>query len=278
MDNQGIEIKNVSKKYNNAGNEIAVLHDISLTIKPGDYIGLMGMNGAGKSTLIRMLNGLIKPGEGKIHINGMDTADSDNMTSIRKLVGVVFQNPDNQLICPVIEEEIAFGPENLGLPLSEINQRVNWALHAVEMEKMKHHSPHLLSGGQKQKIALASILAMLPSYLVLDEPFAMLDPVSRWELLAQIRRLNTEHNITIILSSHNPEDFMHAKRLIVLDHGSIYLQGSPREVYSQDGKLAAIGLEAPGIYQLIRQLQQAGCYFSDNPNSIQELVEIICQK
>lgn len=278
MDKQGIMLENVGMKFKTGDGEKTALHDISLTIKPGDYIGLMGLNGAGKSTLIRLLNGLIKPTKGKIYIDGMDTADPENITDIRRLVGVVFQNPDNQLICPIVEEEIAFGPENLGLSFLEINQRVSWALQSVGMEKMKHHSPHLLSGGQKQKIALASVLAMLPSYLVLDEPASMLDPVSRWELLEQLRSLNTENKMTIILSSHNPEDFIHANRLIVIDQGSIYLQGTPWEVFSQETRLAAIGLEPPGIYQLIKQLQKNGCHAADNVTSIQELVSFICNK
>ncbi len=278
MNGKGIEINHVTKKYNNSDYETTALKDITLTIRAGEYIGLMGMNGSGKSTLVRLLNGLIKPTEGKIYIDGMDTGCPENTADIRSLVGIVFQNPDNQLICPVVEEEIAFGLENLGLPLPEINRRIDWALQAVGLNEMKHHSPHLLSGGQKQKVALASVLAMLPSYLILDEPTSMLDPLSREELLEQLRILNTERGMTIVLSSHNPEDLIHANRLIVIEQGSVYLQGTPREVYSEETKLAALGLEQPDIYQLISQLESEGYNFDDSIRTIPELVDKICQK
>lgn len=277
MEGPGIELVNVSKKYRNAGTEKNALKDITLTIRQGEYIGLMGMNGSGKSTLARLFNGLIKPTGGKLYVNGMDTRNPEKIPEIRRLVGMVFQNPDNQLICPIVEEEIAFGPENLGLPITEINRRVTWALQAVGLEELKHHAPHLLSGGQKQKVALASVLAMLPDYLILDEPTSMLDPLSRWELMEHLKTLNIQKGMTIILSSHNPEDLIHANRLIVLDQGSIYLQGTPRELYAQEAALAAIGLEPPGIYQLINQLVKQGHNIADNIKTIPELVDKICQ-
>lgn len=278
MNGQGIEFKNVSKKYHNAGTDTTALQDISLTIQKGEYIGLIGMNGSGKSTLLRLINGLVKPTTGRIYVNGMDTSCPDKIMEIRQLVGMVFQNPDNQLICPIVEEEIAFGLENLGLPLAEINSRIKWALKAVGLEEMRHHSPHLLSGGQKQKVALASVLAMLPDYLLLDEPASMLDPLSRWELLEHLRILNTQKGMTVVLSSHNPEDLINATRLIVIDQGLIYLQGTPREVYLQTDKLAAIGLEPPGVYQLIEQLLKAGNNIELSITTIAGLVDRICQK
>jgi len=276
--NGKIELINVTKKYKTAGTENTALKDITLTIRQGEFIGLMGMNGSGKSTLARLFNGLIKPTEGKIYVNGMDTGCPENIMKIRRLVGMVFQNPDNQLICPVVEEEIAFGLENLGLSITEINGRIAWALQALSLEEKKYHAPHLLSGGQKQKVALASVLAMLPDYLILDEPMSMLDPTSRWELMEHLRTLNTQKGMTIVLSSHNPEDLIHAKRLIVIDHGSVYLQGTPAEVYAQQTELAAIGLEPPGIYQLINQLVKEKHYIADNVKTIPELVDTICQK
>jgi len=277
MDGQGIELVNVTKIYKNAGTEKTALKDITLTIQPGEYVGLMGMNGSGKSTLARLCNGLIKPTRGKVYVDGMDTSCPENTTEIRRLVGMVFQNPDNQLICPVVEEEIAFGPENLGLSITEINSRIAWALQALGLENQRHHAPHLLSGGQKQKVALASVLAMLPDYLILDEPTSMLDPASRWELMEHLRALNTQKGMTIILSSHNPDDLIHANRLIVIDQGSIYLQGTPAEVYAQESELADIGLEPPGIYQLINLLEEEH-NIADNVKSIAELVDKICPK
>jgi len=278
MNGPGIEFINVSKMYNSSDTERTALNDITLSIQPGEYIGLMGMNGSGKSTLAKLCNGLLKPTQGKVYVNGMDTSCAEHLMEIRRLVGMVFQNPDNQLICPIVEEEISFGPENLGLSITEIKARVEWALESLGLTEEKHHAPHLLSGGQKQKVALASVLAMLPSYLILDEPTSMLDPLSRWKLMEYLRTLNTQKGMTIVLSSHNPEDLIHADRLIVIDQGSIYLQGTPREVYSQEAKLSAIGLEPPGIYQVIRQLDKEGHPVPGQIKTIAELADYICQE
>ncbi len=277
MDKQGIELNNVTKIYKNSTAEKPALQDVTLSIQPGEYLGLMGMNGSGKSTLIRLLNSLILPTGGKVCVDGMDTSRPENISQIRRLVGMVFQNPDNQLICPIVEEELAFGPENLGLPLPEIKRRVAWALQTVGLEEMRHHSPHLLSGGQKQIAALASVLAMLPKYLVLDEPMSMLDPSSRSDLLEQLKTLNTKNGMTIILCSHNPEDLIHAQRLVVLNQGSISLQGTPRDVYAQEAQLAAVGLESPAVYQLIGRLGRAGHNMPGGINTIPDLVEYICR-
>lgn len=278
MADKGLQFINVSKDYYNAGSQKTALKDINLRIGPGEYVGLVGMNGSGKSTLARLCNGLLKPTRGKVYVDGLDTSCSEQIREIRRRVGMVFQNPDNQLICPVVEEEIAFGPENLGLPIAEINRRLEWALGAVGLEEARHHSPHLLSGGQKQKVALASVLAMLPDYLILDEPTSMLDPVSRWELLEHLRLLNSRQRMTIILISHNPEDLIHADRLIAINEGQIYLQGTPREVYSREEKLAAIGLQPPGLYQLINQLSNAGVEVPAGIKTIPELIDRICPK
>lgn len=278
MDRQEIEFINVSKKYKNTNMEKTALKNITLNIAKGEYVGLMGLNRSGKSTLVRLCNGLIKPTEGNVLVNGMDTSVPENIAKIRRLVGMVFQNPDNQLICPVVEEEIAFGLENLGLPLPEINRRIAWALQTLGLEDKRYHSPNLLSGGQKQKVALASVLAMLPDYLILDEPTSMLDPSSKWELMEHLRRLNSQNGMTIILSSHDPEDLVYADRLIVIDQGSIYLQGSPREVYSHETELDLIGLKSPAIYQLFEQLAKNGHPVADRVKTIRELAESICQK
>ncbi|MDJ0304509.1 energy-coupling factor transporter ATPase [Dehalobacter sp.] len=276
MTAQGIEFVNVTKHYiDYSQGKTPALKDISLSIRKGEYVGLLGMNGSGKSTLAKLLNGLLKPTDGKVFINGLDTANIEQLPEIRRLVGMVFQNPDNQLISPVIEEEIAFGPENLGLPISEINRRINWALQVCGLEDKRHHAPHLLSGGQKQKVALASALAMLPEYLVLDEPTSMLDPTGRKELLEQLKVLNKQENMTILIISHNPEDLVQADRLIVLDHGSIFLQGTPKEVYA-NAKLAELGLDPPSVYQLINQLGLNGYPVPENVKSVRELVDFLC--
>lgn len=278
MDGQGIELINVSKEFAGSNTRMDALKDINLNILQGEYIGILGLNGSGKSTLARLLNGLVKPTAGKVYVNGKDLDSPQQLPEIRKLVGMVFQNPDNQLICPVVEEEIAFGLENLGLLPTEVNKRVTWALHVVGLEEMQHHAPHMLSGGQKQKVALASVLAMQPEYLILDEPTSMLDPLSRWEILEHLKTINIQNGITIVLISHNPEDLINASRLIVLDHGSIYLQGTPRGVYAQVDKLAAIGLEPPGIYSLINQLEEEGYMVDDSVESVSQLVDSLCQK
>lgn len=278
MTGQGIELIKVSKYYQTAGVEKAALQDLSITIRPGEYVGLMGVNGSGKSTLARLCNGLIQPSHGKIFVNGMDSACPENILTIRQLVGMVFQNPDNQLLCPIVEEEIAFGLENLGLPLAEIRRRVDWALSAVGLSDRKYHAPHLLSGGQKQKTALAAVVAMLPEYLILDEPVTMLDPASRRDLLQQLKALNREKGISILLSSHSPEDFIDADRIMVIHQGSLIMQGTPAEVFAQDAVLRSVGLEPPEIYQLNRALQEAGCISGKEIKSIAELVESICQK
>lgn len=277
MSGASIEIVNVTKRYKSTWQENeAALRNITLSIRKGEYVGLLGMNGSGKSTLARLLNGLLKPTEGQVFVNGLDTADPENLSTIRRLVGMVFQNPDNQLVCPIIEEEIAFGPENLGLPLEEVKRRVEWALQVCGLEDKRYHAPHLLSGGQKQMVALASILAMLPEYLVLDEPTSMLDPASRRKLMEQLPILNQE-GITVILISHNPEDLIQADRLIVLDHGSICLEGTPREVFSNP-KIRELGLDFPAIYQLIERLESNQFPVPASIKSVNELVEYLCLK
>lgn len=281
MTNHGIELVNVTKTYRSGSNAIKngkiALNDITLTIRQGEYIGLIGMNGSGKSTLVRLLNGLVKPTSGKVKVNNLDTGSPKQLMEIRRLVGMVFQNPDNQIVCPVVEEEIAFGPENLGLASGEVNRRIEWALQSVGLEEMRNHAPHLLSGGQRQKLAIASVLAMLPNYLILDEPSSMLDPLGRQELLEHLKLLNQQNGITIIFVSHNLEDLIQADRVIVLDKGSIYLQGTPREVFADEGKLAAIGLEPPGLYQIINKLDREGYSIGESIKTVPELVEAICQ-
>jgi len=272
----GIFMQNAGKIYRSQNGDKCALRDITLSIRPGEYVGLMGMNGSGKSTLARLCNGLLVPTAGKVYVNGLDTRQAENLQEIRQLVGMVFQNPDNQLICPVVEEEIAFGLENLGLPLPEIRERTAWALEIMGLTALKQHAPHLLSGGQKQKVALASVLAMTPAYLVLDEPAAMLDPVSRRELLQHLQILNRREGMTIVLCSNEAEDFMDADRLLVIDQGSIYLQGTPPEIFVQGTELAAIGLAQPEFYRLRQRLADTGWPVAEI-NNLTDLVDLICQ-
>lgn len=279
MSERCIELIQVTKAYRSgsARQEKIALKEVSLTIRQGEFIGLIGQNGSGKSTLVRLLNGLLKPTSGTVRVNGLDTGYPKQLTEIRRLVGMVFQNPDNQIVCPVVEEEVAFGPENLGLPVGEIKKRTEWAIRCVGLDEMKNHAPHLLSGGQRQKLAIASVLAMLPDYLILDEPSSMLDPIGKRELLAQLKTLNQQNGITIVFISHNLEDLIQADRIIVMDQGSIYLQGTPQEVFGEEEKLEAIGLEAPGLYQLMNKLNQDGYSLGENIKTVPDLVEAICQ-
>lgn len=272
MGAHAIDLIDVTKKFKNVA-EITALEKITLTIRQGEFIGILGMNGSGKSTLARLLNGLIKPTAGKIYIDGLDLDEPDRLMEIRQAVGMVFQNPDDQLVCPLVEEEIAFGPENLGLTVAEVEQRVAWAIRTMDLEKLRKHSPNLLSGGQKQKVALASVLAMLPKHLILDEPTSMLDPLSRREFLECIKEINSLMGITVVLISHNPDDLLYADRLVLLDRGSIYLEGNPRKVYADVSKPTAIGLNVPGFYQAVQQLEQEGYEIDDRIKTIEELVD-----
>lgn len=273
-----IELIDVSKEYNtgHSGKKRA-LKNINLTIRQGEYVGLIGMNGSGKTTLARLINGLIQPTAGKVYVKGLDTADRSSLNEIRHLVGMVFQNPDNQIISSIVEEDIAFGPENLRLPPSEVKERIDWALQAVGLAELRHHAPYLLSGGQKQKVTIASALAMRPACLVLDEPTSMLDPRGREELIINLKELNEKHGITIILISHNMEDVVDAQRLIVLDDGAVCLEGAPCEVFTSEEYLISTGLKPPEIVQLANGLRKRGHAIDKKIISMQQMVEYICQ-
>lgn len=284
MSKAGIELLNVSKEFaavgaakdstaENSTAGKAALKNIDLTIGPGEFVGIIGRNGSGKTTLARLINGLILPTTGKVLINGLDTTDNRSLTEIRRQVGMVFQNPDNQIISSIVEEDIAFGPENLGCSAREVKERVDWALKAVGMEEMRQHAPHLLSGGQKQKIAIAAVLAMRPNYLILDEPTSMLDPRGRLELIENLRILNKEHGITIILTSHQMEDFAYAGRLLVLEQGELYLDDTPAKIFYSTEKLAKVGLTPPETVQLINGLRHRGCRIENDLISAEQLVE-----
>lgn len=278
MHGLGLEFINVRKDFRSSAGQVTALDNINLIINPGEFVGIVGGNGSGKSTLARLCNGLLQPSRGSVYIDGMDSTCSSSIYEVRRRVGMMFQNPDNQLLCPVIEEEIAFGLENLGLEIKEIRNRIEEALDEAGLSELRYHSPHLLSGGQKQQIALASILAMKPNYLILDEPTSMLDPGSRRSLLNKLRKLNRDNQMTIVLISHNPEDLIHTDRIIVLEQGTVYLQGTPREVFAQADELATIGIHPPAIYQLINQLVEAGISVDDDIKTVPELIDKICPK
>ena len=235
-----------------------VLDGVSLTIRPGEFVAVLGHNGSGKSTLAKHFNAILLPSGGKVWVDGMDSCNEDKLLDIRRRVGMVFQNPDNQIVASVVEEDVAFGPENLGVPSAEIRQRVDAALAAVGMTDYARHAPHLLSGGQKQRVAIAGVLAMRPRCIVLDEPTAMLDPVGRKEVLDTIRRLNREQNITVVLITHHMDEAAQADRLIVMHDGHIVADDKPELVFQNVDGLRSLGLEVPEPVALLYELRQAG--------------------
>ena len=273
--NEKIEVLNVTKTYQRAGSQVYALNNVSLTITRGQFIGIVGMNGSGKTTLARLLNGLILPTSGKVMVNGMDTTDLRYHKDIRRLVGMVFQNPDNQIINPIVEEEVAFGAQNLHLSAAEVSQRVTWALQAVGLTDLRHHAPHLLSGGEKQRLAVAAALAMRPAYLVLDEPTSMLDQSGRRELILCLEELRREHGITIIMISHSMEEVALADRLIVLHQGTIHLDGPPWEVFSSP-EFEHIGMNPPPIARLTNILIEQEHEIDKRIVTFEQMVEFLC--
>ena len=237
---------------------VTVFENLNLTIEDGSFVAVLGGNGCGKSTLAKHFNSILLPCGGKVYVYGMDTLDEQKLLAIRKSTGMVFQNPDNQIVANVVEEDVAFGPENLGISSAEIRRRVDLALHQVGMYDYRNHAPHLLSGGQKQRIAIAGIIAMEPRCIVLDEPTAMLDPRGRHEVMETIHRLNQEKGITIILITHHMDEAAQAQRVIVLNHGQIAADGTPKEVFSGVELLHEIGLAAPETVELCYELNKLG--------------------
>ena len=235
-----------------------VLDDVNLEIKTGEFVAVLGHNGCGKSTLAKQFNGLLLPTGGRVYVAGMDTQDEELYWNVRQSVGMVFQNPDNQLVATVVEEDVAFAPENLGVPSEEIRRRVDDALKAVGMYEFRRHAPHRLSGGQKQRVAIAGAVAMRPKCIVLDEPTAMLDPQGRREVLATIRRLKEEDGMTVVLITHYMDEAAKADRVIVLDKGSVLLDDGPRRVFSEVRLLEKIGLDVPQVTKLLYELKKAG--------------------
>ena len=258
------------------GKSFAALKHITAQIRRGEFTAIIGTNGSGKSTLARHLNALLLPTDGELLVDGMKTSDERAVWKIRQKVGMVFQNPDNQLVAAVVEEDVAFGPENLGVPSEEIKKRVELALEKVGMTAYKKQAPSMLSGGQKQRVAIAGVLAMQPDCIVLDEPTAMLDPKGRAEVMATIHELNEKEGITIVLITHFMEEAVTADRVMVIDRGVLQMDGTAREVFSQADKLTEIGLDVPVAADLSRRLRKAGMAVSENCMTDEELGEALC--
>lgn len=259
---------------------VPALKGIDLAIEQGSFVAVLGHNGSGKSTLAKHMNAVLLPSGGKVWVDGMDTMDDERLFEIRKRVGMVFQNPDNQIVANVVEEDVAFGPENLGVPTEEIQRRVTAALKAVGMEEFTMDAPHHLSGGQKQRIAIAGVIAMEPACIVLDESTAMLDPLGRREVLDTVKKLNREKGITIVLITHHMDEAAMADRVVVMDTGKVVMDGTPKEILSRVEELRAIGLAAPHTVELLYGLRQDGFSVPLDALGIQECADAIirCMK
>ncbi len=271
-----LEFQNVSFRYEGSSEKEQLplaVRDVSFSVKKGDFVAILGHNGSGKSTLAKLSNSILLPESGKVLVNGMDTADESLSYDIRRTVGVVFQNPDNQIVASVVEEDVAFGPENLGVPPEEIRKRVDNALKAVGMYEYRKHEPHKLSGGQKQRVAIAGMIAMLPECIVLDEPTAMLDPRGRKEVMDTILKLNREMGMTVVFITHFMEEAVRASRVIVMDNAEILMDGTPREVFRQADRVKAAGLDVPKPAELARALQKKGVPMPDDILTASEFTE-----
>ncbi|NLY20055.1 MAG: energy-coupling factor transporter ATPase [Tissierellia bacterium] len=273
-----IKIENVSFKYHSIDeeNETLAVDSVSLNIERGEFLAVLGHNGSGKSTLASMINGLNLPLSGDIFVNEMNTKDEKHIWDIREKAGMVFQNPDNQIVATIVEEDVAFGPENLGVERTELRRRVDNALEVVGMTEYKDRAPHQLSGGQKQRVAIAGILAMNPDCIILDEPTAMLDPIGRREVIDTIKKLHSEENKTIVLITHYMDEVVDADRVVVMEKGKIALEGTPREVFANVEIMKKLGLDVPQVTELAHDLNLDGYNIKSDVLHIDELVDEIC--
>ncbi len=273
-----IEVSDLTYYYRSgSGNAVQALNKVSTEIYRGEMLAITGQNGSGKSTLARHFNALLTPKSGDVFVDRLSVADKKNTAAIRRKVGMVFQNPDNQLVSSVVEEDIAFGPENLGLPPAEILKRVNWALEVLNLEAYRNHSPNSLSEGQKQLVAIAGVLAMKPECIVLDEPTAHLDPKGRREVLENIIRLNREEAITIVLLTHFMNEVVHCDRMMIMDSGEIKLTGTPKELFMLPEKIIELGLELPAVLQLTYGLKNRGFQLPGDIITTKEFIDRLCQ-
>ena len=272
-----IKVDNLIFEYTSDETTYRAIDDFNLDIKKGEFVAIIGHNGSGKSTLSKNLNAILVPTSGDINIKGMNTRDEKYLWDIRQTAGMVFQNPDNQIVATIVEEDVAFGCENLGIPPQEIRLRVDEALKNVDMYDLRERQPHLLSGGQKQRVAIAGIIAMRPECIIFDEATAMLDPSGRQEVMSTIKRLNKEYNITVLHITHFMEEAVEADRVIVMEKGKLALEGTPREVFSNVTRLKEIGLDVPYMTELAHLLKEDGLDIRDNILTVDEMVGELCQ-
>ena len=281
--NKIIKIAKLIYEYAKYGDEGEVtgktraIDDVSLEIEQGDFVAVLGHNGSGKSTLAKHLNAILLPTEGTVWLGEMDTKDADHIWDIRQRAGMVFQNPDNQIIANMVEEDVAFGPENMGVPTMEIWERVDKSLRAVGMTAYRRQSPNKLSGGQKQRVAIAGVVAMKPDCIIMDEPTAMLDPHGRAEVIETVQELNRTEGITVVLITHYMEEVIHANRVVVMDGGKIVMDGTPREIFSRVEELKSYRLYVPQVTELAYELKKEGLPLPDGILTVEELVDALCQ-
>lgn len=267
-----IRIENLTFEYTDGDRVVKAIDDVSLDIKKGEFVAVIGHNGSGKSTLAKHLNSILIPTSGKVYVSDMDTSDIENTWDIRQVAGMVFQNPDNQLVATVVEEDVAFGPENLGIEPKEIRARVDEALKNVGMTEFAKKAPHLLSGGQKQRVAIAGIIAMRPQCIILDEPTAMLDPRGRKEVMDTVYRLNKDENITVVHITHFMEEAVDADRIFVMENGKVIMQGTPTEIFKEVKKLKDLGLDVPQMTELAFELKEDGLDIKSDILTVEEMV------
>lgn len=278
-----IEAKNLVFEYirrdeeGNVESIIRAVDGVTMDIQRGDFVAILGHNGSGKSTIAKQINAILEPTEGALFVDGSDVSDLDNIWEVRQSAGMVFQNPDNQIIASVVEEDVAFGPENLGVPTEDIWVRVEESLRAVGMSEYRSHSPNKLSGGQKQRVAIAGIMAMKPKCIVLDEPTAMLDPSGRKEVIRTLHELNEKEKVTVLLITHYMDEAIHADKVIVMDDGKIVMQGTPKEVFSRVEELKEHRLDVPQVTELAWELKKAGVPLPDGILSVEEFTEALCR-
>lgn len=278
MEKDIVVFNNVKYKYTSVEEkDYLALDGVDINVKQGEFLVVLGHNGSGKSTLAKHINALVIPTEGHVYVEDLDTSNIDNLWEIRKNAGMVFQNPDNQMVATIVEEDVAFGPENIGIEPSEIRKRVDESLRKVGMSEYSKHSAHLLSGGQKQRIAIAGVLAMKPKCIIFDEPTAMLDPSGRKDVMNTIKELNKKHGITIILITHYMDEAVQGDRVIVMDKGKVLLDDIPRQVFSQVELMNKIGLDVPQVTQLAYELRKSGIDISSEILNVDEMVNALCQ-
>ncbi|EJO5348507.1 energy-coupling factor transporter ATPase [Clostridium botulinum] len=279
--NEMIKCNNVTYKYESNKEDENVhkiaLDNVNLTIEQGEFVVILGRNGSGKSTVAKHMNALLLPSEGKVYVDNLDTKDLNNTWNIRNKAGMVFQNPDNQIVATIVEEDVAFGPENLGIHQAEIRTRVDEALKKVNMYDYRRHAPHLLSGGQKQRVAIAGVLAMRPECIIFDEPTAMLDPSGRLEVINTIKEINKKYGITIVLITHFMEEAVEADKVIVMDSGKVIKEGTPKEIFKEVEVMKKIGLEVPQMTEISYYLRQHSVKIPSDILTIDEMVDELCQ-